>query len=80
MAGIVKIKVGNEEVDAIEQQFNIQREEWNEYKLFDGGLVRLKTSIQRIFRVVDSDGNPTHNAQGDPNIVVRHRSDIVAAE
>ena len=80
MPRITKIRVGNQEVDVIEQQFDIQREEWNEYKLLDGGAVRVKTSVQRIYRVVDANGAPQYNDHGDPNIVIRHKSDVVAIE
>ena len=80
MPRVIKIKVGNREVDAVEQQFDIQREEWNEYKLLDGGTVRLKTSVQRIFRMVDPKGKPAYNDQGDPNMIVRHKSEVVAIE
>ncbi len=80
MPRIVKVKVDNQEVDAIEQQFEIGREEWNEYKLLDGGVVRLKTTVQRIYRLVDSEGRPAYDEQGDPNVIVRHKSDVVASD
>ncbi len=55
------------------------REDWNEYKLLDGGRVRIKTTGARIFRVVDENGNQQYNDQGEPELVVRHKSDIVAS-
>jgi hypothetical protein len=36
--------------------------------------------VQRIFRVVDADGAPLFNDQGDPHVVVRHKSDVVSKE
>ena len=72
-----KIKVGDQEFTAIEEQFEVAREEWNEYKLLDGGVIRLKTSVQRIFRIVDEDGNQLYNDVGDPHVIVRHRADVV---
>ena len=55
---IQPIKAGNQDFLAVEQQFEIGREDWNEYKLLDGGVVRLKTTVQRIFRVVDEEWQP----------------------
>ena len=74
-----KIRLRDREVWAIEQQFEIAREDWNEYKLLDGGTVRLKTTIHRILRIVDEDSNQIYNEQDEPQIIVRHRSDIVTS-
>ena len=63
MPRIVKIMAGNQEVNAIEMDFEIGREEWNEYKLLDGGIVRLKTTVNRIYQVVDEQGNPRNNGR-----------------
>ena len=79
MAGPQKIRVGDNEVLAIEAQFEIGREEWNEYKLLDGGTVRVKTTVQRIFRIVDAEGKQKYSDEGDPQVIVRHKSDIVAS-
>ena len=76
---IVKVKAGDREYDAVEQQFDIGREEWNEYKLLDGGTVRLKTTVQKIYRLVDADGNQLYNAEGELHLLVRHRSDVVSS-
>ena len=78
MARIMKIKFGDREVDAVESEFEISRENWNEYKLFDGGIVRLKTTVLRIYRAVDSEGRPRYNPDGSPMIVANHKSDVVS--
>ena len=80
MRRVVKVKSGHKEYNAVEQQFEIAREEWNEYKLLDGGTVRTKTTVQRIYRVVDEEGHPQINAEGDPQMIVRHKTDVVASE
>ena len=77
MPRITRIKVGDQEVNAVEQQFDIGREEWNEYKLLDGGTVRLKTTVQRIYLLVDEEGNQLYSDEGEAQAVVRHRSDVV---
>ena len=75
-----RIKVGDREVNAREEDFEIVREDWNEYRLLDGGSVRVKTTVARIFRVLDDEGRPVYDQDGDPQMVVRHNTQIVAAE
>lgn len=80
MPKIVKIRLGDQEFDAIEMVFEIAKEEWNDYRLYDGGTVRVKTSVQKIFRIVDAEGKPQVTAEGDPFIFVRHNTQVVASE
>ena len=76
-----KIQIENgEELDAIELDFETHKEEWDEYRLLDGGRVRLKTSALKIFRILDPDGNPAYTPDGDPFILVRHSTQIVSTE
>ena len=74
-----RIPLGDQEVLAIEQEFEIGREDWNVYKLLDGGRVRVKTTVARISRIVDENGNQKYNDQGEPQLVVRHKVDIAAS-
>ena len=80
MPRFVKLRLGDAEVNGIEQDFEIGREEWNEYKLLDGGVIRMKTSVQQIFKIVDDDGRPVYNAQGAHQMLIRHKSDVVVRE
>lgn len=80
MPRTIKVTLGDKEHDAIELDFEVEREQWNEYKLLDGGRVRLKTSPQRIFRILDEAGNPAYTDQHDPFVIVRHNTQIVATE
>ncbi len=81
MARRTRIQIANgEERDAIELDFEIRKEEWDEYKLLDGGYVRLKTSALKMFRVLDTQGNPAYTPDGDPLIIVRHNTQIVSTE
>ena len=76
----MKVTVGGKEYDALELDFEIVSEQWNEYKLLDGGRVRIKTSPQRIFRILDEDGNQAFTDQRDPFVIVRHNTQIVATD
>ncbi len=80
MPRIIKVKVGNVDRDAYEVDFEIGREEWNEYKLVDGGRVRVKTTVQKIARLLDAQGKPEFTPDGDPNVVVRHNTQVIASE
>lgn len=81
MARVTKVQLANgEECDAVELDFEIQNEQWDEYKLLDGGRVRLKTSALRMFRVLDAHGNPAYTPEGDPFILVRHNTQVVITE
>ena len=62
--------------------FEIEREDWNKYRLEDGTQVRVKVQVFKIFRVVDEAGNPQAITAGDdtqPHVIVRHRVEIVAS-
>ena len=78
MDRIIKVNAGGQELDAIEADFEISREEWNQYKLLDGGTVRAKTTVSRIYRVVDEQGNQRYHQDGSPFMIVTHKTDIVA--
>ena len=80
MLRIRKVQVDGKDVFLSDAEFEIGREEWNEYKLLDGGKVRVKTSVQRISWIVDAEGNRQYNEEGDPHVVVRHKTDVVASE
>jgi hypothetical protein len=67
-------------LDVSDEDFEIVKESWNEYKLLDGGTVRVKTSVHRIFRLLDADGKPKRTAEGDPEVLVRHQAEVVATD
>jgi hypothetical protein len=73
------IQVRDSKLDVIEEEFTTVKEDWNEYELSDGTLVRLKTTAQRIFRVLDTDGKPAITPDGEPFLVVRHQAQVVVA-
>ena len=77
MSNIVTMNVGGQDLKVIERDFSIAKEEWNEYKLLDGGTVRIKTSALKIFQVVDDQGRSQYTTHGDLHIIVTHKTDVV---
>lgn len=67
------------EIKAQEVSFRQVSEAWNEYHLDDGTIVKLKTTALKILLVLDDNGKPKTNPQGDPEIVVNHRTDVVTS-
>ena len=63
-------------VYGVEVDFDPQSEPWVKYKLLDGGEVRLKTTVRKIYQMVDEDGNPNRDSHGLPNYGAEHKSDI----
>jgi len=55
-----------------DEAFSALREDWNEYQLEDGTIVRVKIVIASIARVLDTEGRITRNQEGVQNAVVRH--------
>lgn len=80
MARHIKVNIDNQEYDAVEQDFEIKREEWNEYRLLDGGVVRVKTTVQKIARILESDGKPAYTSDGDPFFLVTHNTQVISTE
>ncbi|MCY4578579.1 MAG: hypothetical protein OXD31_05975 [Chloroflexi bacterium] len=74
----IRLPDGSER-DALEMDFAIRNEEWNEYSLDDGTTVRLRTFAVRIFRVLDDEGNPAYTAEGEPELFVRHNTTVIGA-
>lgn len=62
--------------------FEIAKEDWNDYRLTDGGRVRIKTTVQKIFRVVDSNGQPlpSPDGSGEPWMAVRHNTQVASSD
>jgi hypothetical protein len=65
---------------AQEVPFQIVREEWSEYNLQDGTVVRLRTTAAKIMRILDENGNPAMSPEGDPLVFVVHRTDVISSD
>ena len=68
-----QIEVGGRTRTVREEPFEASEEHWNEYKLENGDLVRMKIVVHKIFGVLDSAGSRVFTADGDPEVVVRHQ-------
>jgi hypothetical protein len=64
---------------AQEVDFKLQHEDWSIYALPDGTVVRLKTTVLKILQVLDKDGKPARTVEGDPFLIVNHRTDVIAS-
>lgn len=73
----MKRQFGDKVLDVQEIDFEIKREEWNEYTLLDGGRVRVKTIVTNIYRLLDDHGKPKTNPDGSPAFMVLHNTKVV---
>ena len=58
-----KIPHKGREVDATEVEFQTRKEDWNEYQLMDGSVVKMKLVVSGVFRIdglYDNEGNPVY--------------------
>lgn len=58
-----RINFQGQEVDATEVDFQTRREDWNEYQLMDGSVVKMKLVVSGIFRIdglYDNEDNPVY--------------------
>ena len=74
----MKITVNGQETEGKEVDFEIAREEWNAYKLLDGGTIRIKTVVSRIIQAFSEDGQPIRNRDGTLQYVIMSQNIIVA--
>ncbi|RZN34438.1 MAG: hypothetical protein EFT35_09380 [Methanophagales archaeon ANME-1-THS] len=63
----VKIRLQNgREIDAMDVDFETIREDWNEYKLEDGTILKFKTIVSSIIRTAEFDpmtGDPVYHVR-----------------
>jgi len=63
---------------AQEVDFKLIHEDWSEYNLPDGTVVRLKTTVLKILQVLDDKGQPARTVEGDPYLLVNHKTDVIS--
>jgi len=76
----MKVRLNGQEVEGQEVDFEIGREEWAEYKLLDGGTIRVKTVVSRIIQIFDEDGTPVRNQDGGLRYAIASQVHIIAKE
>lgn len=62
------------EADFEEVEFETINEDWNEYELEDGEIVKVKTVVQKIMRATN-----THNEAGDPLYQIASQNVVTAS-
>jgi len=68
----VKIKWRERPVEGEEIDFDPLAEKWNEYRLSDGTLIKLKLVISRIVRIEE------YNEQGEPIYIISSQNVLSA--
>lgn len=61
-----KVRLGDEDVDALEMPYQNIAEHWNEYLLNDGSVLRLKSVVTSILKLVDR-----YDGEGNPQYLVK---------
>lgn len=63
MADKIKVNYAGEEVDAVPVEINQAGENWNQYLLDDGSIIKMKlvaTKVLRLENKYDEDNNPVY--------------------
>ena len=69
---ITHITLPNGKVAPCKQiDFEVIKENWNEYKTSSGVIVKLKSVVGKMFLVIDEKGDIVGLPEGEPNIIVR---------
>ena len=80
MAEKRRFPVGDKEMDGIEVAFDPVKEPWSEYELTDGGRVRIRPSVQRIFQLLEEDGKPARAPDGARLLVIQSKNELVVQD
>lgn len=75
--GVIKVPFNGQMVDAIELDFQPVTEPWSEYELMDGGRLRTRSTVARVFWMVDAKGIPMRDADGQAMILLHHQEQMV---
>ncbi len=69
-----KVPFQGQEFDATEVDFQIRKEDWNEYQLMDGSAIKMKLVVSDIFKVLDKyddENNPIYVVKSKNVVTVR---------
>lgn len=74
---VPKIMYQGKEVDAVEVDFKVRREDWNEYQLEDGTELRMRLVVGEVFHIpgeYDKEGKPVYVVKSQ-NLVISKSPD-----
>jgi len=74
-----KTDFGGKQVDALEIGFKSVREDWNEYNLNDGSILRIKLVLADVLRIVgeyDSEDTPVYKLKTANMMIVKSPDDL----
>ena len=63
---------------AQEVPFQIEKEEWNTYRLEDGTSIRMKTVVTAVYLLLDEAGKPKYKSADEPELLVQSQNTMVA--
>lgn len=72
--------LNGESVDGIEVDFDPTKEPWSEVALADGGHFRMRLTVQRVYKLIDANGQPLKDADGHPRYVVQSKNELVVQD
>lgn len=73
MPNTIKVEFQGTPHEAVPVEANQSNEHWNQYLLDDGTVLKLKTVVPAIFRLVDA-----YTSDGDPVYVVKSGNIVTA--
>lgn len=68
------------EIRGFEIEFETDKENWSNYRLLDGTNLRVKHTMLKTFRLVDEDGKPLFDENGEPQIFIDESVEVVASK
>jgi len=74
-----KVNFEGGEVDATEIDFQTRREDWNEYQLMDGSIIKLKAVVTQILRIegrYDREDNPVYRVKSTNVLWVKSTDEL----
>lgn len=69
-----KINFQGKEVDATEVEFQTRKEDWSEYQLMDGSVLKMKLVVGDILRIegmYDEEGNPLYRVKSSNVVMIK---------
>lgn len=72
------VAVGGQDYTIAGEEYKTLVDDWNEYETASGVKVRVRLIVNQIARVVDKEGKPAFDAQGEPRILIGSQNIVVA--